>query len=103
MTPASQLLSGSTPRLVACPTCRSEGFIEHGHPNAPHPDWVEPCPTCDGDGCIEIEAEPITVDDLDDMSGDATTQLLSGSITGIMFVAIVVAMFAVLPMAEWPQ
>jgi len=63
------------PRLVECPSCNGEGTIEHldgginphdGYPTG----WRERCQHCDGTGLVEIEDEPITADDLDEMSGE---------------------------------
>jgi hypothetical protein len=51
-------------RFVNCDTCGTEGAIEHGHPNAPDPDWVEVCPGCRGECVVEVEVEPIDLDDL---------------------------------------
>ena len=53
-------------RVERCDVCHSEGFIEHGHPNAPHPDWVERCEACDGTGAIVVDLLPITIDDMDE-------------------------------------
>ncbi len=51
-------------RFVNCETCRTEGVIEHGHPNAPDPDWTETYPACHGECVIEVKVEPITADDV---------------------------------------
>jgi hypothetical protein len=55
--------------IITCRTCHGEGFIEHGHPNAPHADWVEPCRQCDETGSEEIEDEPLLIEDLEDCFG----------------------------------
>ncbi len=52
------------PVLISCRSCRGEGRIEYGHPNAPHADWVEYCDSCEGSGIEEIESEPATLEDL---------------------------------------
>jgi hypothetical protein len=51
-------------RFVNCDVCRTEGVIERGPPNAPDPTSVEICPACHGELAIEIEVEPITIEDL---------------------------------------
>lgn len=51
-------------RLVLCPICGSEGFIEHGHPNAPDADWVGICRECEGTGSVIADVEPIGEDDI---------------------------------------
>jgi hypothetical protein len=68
MNAASRALT--EPRLVECPSCHGAGDIEYGHPNAPYPNWAERCRDCDATGLVEIDDEPITVDDLDEMSGE---------------------------------
>jgi hypothetical protein len=54
-------------RFVPCEGCGTEGFIEHGHPNAPDPEWVEVCPDCKGERVIEVAVEPITLEDLEEI------------------------------------
>jgi hypothetical protein len=57
----------SSPRIVLCEACGSEGRIYRG--------WYEderdcgPCPYCDGTGGEVIETQPIDLEDLDAMCG----------------------------------
>jgi hypothetical protein len=50
--------------FVTCEICAGEGFIDRGHPNAPHPSSVEMCPECCGRRVVEKTAVRITLDDL---------------------------------------
>lgn len=43
--------------IVLCRACGSEGFIERGHPNAPHADCVAVCTACDGAGVVEVRID----------------------------------------------
>jgi hypothetical protein len=60
----------SGPRWVECPACNGErghevltGYnINDGSPTG----YIEPCRFCGETGSIEIDDEPITIDDLDD-------------------------------------
>jgi hypothetical protein len=54
------------PFLIPCRCCGGEGFIESGHPTAPHASGVRICEHCHGSGDEEVEAIPVTLDDLDD-------------------------------------
>lgn len=58
------LIEGRETRLVNCETCRTEGVIERGHPNAPDPASVEICSACKGERVIEVEVETITEEDI---------------------------------------
>lgn len=52
-------------RFIRCDACGSEGRIltsDGGPDERDH----GPCPYCDGTGMEEVEAEPITLDDLAD-------------------------------------
>lgn len=51
-------------RFVNCDVCKTEGVIERGHPNAPDQTSVEICPACNGDCVIEVEVEPVTLEDM---------------------------------------
>jgi hypothetical protein len=57
------------PIVATCERCGGEGRIFSGHPNDPHPRDEGPCPVCDGECVVEIECEPIEMDDLDEMAG----------------------------------
>jgi hypothetical protein len=57
------------PIIILCERCGSEGFIEHGHPNAPDAEWVEPCLCCAGTGREEVEGELITLEDAEFLAG----------------------------------
>jgi hypothetical protein len=59
-----------SPLFVNCEHCGTEGRIFRGHPNDPHPHDAGPCPVCGGAGVVEIENEPIEMDDLDEMAGE---------------------------------
>lgn len=56
-------------RIIPCPHCGSEGRLyretslrdEYGNVM----EHIEDCPTCEGTGGMIIEAEPITMEDLD--------------------------------------
>lgn len=52
----------SDPRFIECPYCNGEGVADPDYSNAR-------CRECDGTGSIEAEAEPITLDDLDEVFG----------------------------------
>ncbi len=60
------------PRFVDCPACGGDCQFEHltgydprdGSPTG----WIEKCDTCGGKGEVEIAAELITQDDLEEMS-----------------------------------
>lgn len=53
------------PRFINCEACGSEGREFDGHPNDPHPRDCGPCHVCGGECVVEIDAEPITMEDLD--------------------------------------
>lgn len=55
--------------IITCRTCHGEGFIEHGHTNAPDAELVEPCEQCEGTGAEVIAAELITDEDFADWLG----------------------------------
>lgn len=64
------------PIFIPCPACDGSAVkvigcmvYEHGC-GFPHRDTDEiPCPECEGAGTVEVEAEPITLDDLDASQG----------------------------------
>jgi|GEM_PF-5734524 len=41
-------------RHLQCPACRGIGIVEAGT-------GLQDCARCDGDGCVKIGAEPVTV------------------------------------------
>lgn len=51
-------------RFIICETCGGEGRELCGHPNDPHPRDCGPCPACEGERVIEIEVEPVTLEDI---------------------------------------
>ena len=53
-------------RLILCEVCQSEGRILTSNGGPYDTDHGE-CPYCEGRGDLLIEAEPITLDDLDEM------------------------------------
>lgn len=66
----------TSPIFVRCETCGGEGrrlesywVYEHGC-GFPHPDVEDcgRCEVCDGTGEEEVEGEPITLDDLDEIN-----------------------------------
>lgn len=55
--------------LVLCENCQSEGRIITMNGNDPDSERDHgPCPVCDGIGTVFVGAEPITLDDLDEIS-----------------------------------
>lgn len=56
--------NGCETRFVRCDDCHGEGVIEYGHPNAPDAAGVEPCACCYGTGLMEVEVEPVSLDDI---------------------------------------
>ncbi len=52
-------------RFINCEHCGTEGRIYVGRPNDPNPRDDGPCPVCNGECAVEIEVEPVTMDDLE--------------------------------------
>jgi hypothetical protein len=52
---------------VLCEYCGGEGVKYTGHQNDPFPKYVGPCQVCNGSGTEEVEANPITMEDLDNL------------------------------------
>lgn len=53
--------------MIPCEYCGTEGRIystRSGHPNDPDTIDNDPCPVCKGACEVEIEAQPVTLDDL---------------------------------------
>lgn len=71
-----------SPRLVPCERCGSEGRIYVGalvyEPGCGHAHWGErddgECPECRGRGEVQIDDEPIELEDLYRMQGDETEE-----------------------------
>jgi hypothetical protein len=60
-------------RHVQCPACEGYGaeVIGHGRfPDGSENNTEVPCEYCEGTGRTEVDVEPITLDDLDTMSGN---------------------------------
>lgn len=57
-------------RFVRCDDCGGEGVIRYGHPNAPYDDREERCGLCRGEGLCEVEVEPVTLEELEDVEGE---------------------------------
>lgn len=53
-------------RFVLCEACGSEGRILSSRYGGNDPDTIDcgPCPVCEGTGSMEIEVEPIEMEDL---------------------------------------
>lgn len=65
----------SNPRIVLCEACGSEGRVLRAeYSTDPNPRDCGPCPYCEGTGGEIIETQPIELDDLDEMCGDAAIQ-----------------------------
>lgn len=64
---------GPRTTMVPCAGCDGEGAIEHFWSYDPRDGSpvgsVEVCRYCDGTGGEEIEMQPITLDDLDELRG----------------------------------
>lgn len=58
-----------SPIFIQCPSCLGEGREFQGHPNDPDPRDGGPCWTCNGERVVEVETQPITMEDLDEMAG----------------------------------
>jgi DnaJ-class molecular chaperone len=62
----------SDPRIFEpCEHCGGEGIMYRQHPwhgGVEVPDGE--CPACNGEGVVEIEFQPIEMEDLDEISGD---------------------------------
>lgn len=56
------------PRFVPCEACGGEGRLLKSRYGGNDPDvWdAGPCPVCEGDGRMEVEVEPIEMDDLEE-------------------------------------
>lgn len=52
-------------RFINCETCGAEGRIYTANGN--DPDWNDhgACPDCNGERVVEIETQPITLEDLE--------------------------------------
>lgn len=49
-------------RFVTCEYCDGEGRKYFGHPNDPEP-MSSTCPVCQGATVVEIETEPVEMED----------------------------------------
>lgn len=65
--PGGPIAPDASARIVPCEHCGSEGRLYSGHANDPNPRDDGPCPVCEGTGGEIIEAEPITLEDLECM------------------------------------
>lgn len=59
-------IEDSSPRIVPCETCGTEGAIITAYDNNPENEREDPCPWCDHTGGEIIETRRLDMEDLDD-------------------------------------
>jgi hypothetical protein len=99
------------PRFIACPYCDGQGgadvFTGVNPRDGSDQGYYERCEHCLGSGEIEGEAEPITLEDLDEIAPPQPTgptdALLAGAVSALFALPIFIWLLDVLPTTPIPQ